>query len=65
VFAHHPLVRRPDGSKLSKADGATAIGDLLDAGQTREDVFGEAAYSVGLLPTSRPLSFEEAVELVA
>jgi glutamyl/glutaminyl-tRNA synthetase len=64
-FAHHPLVRRPDGSKLSKADGATAIGDILDAGQTREHVFGDAAYSVGLLPVSRWLSFEEAVELVA
>ncbi|MEZ0240326.1 MAG: glutamate--tRNA ligase family protein, partial [Chloroflexota bacterium] len=31
AFAHHPLVRRADGSKLSKADGATAVGDLLDA----------------------------------
>lgn len=64
TFAHHPLVRRPDGSKLSKADGATAIADLLDAGQTREDVFGDAAYSVGLLPTSRPLTLEGAFHLV-
>jgi glutamyl/glutaminyl-tRNA synthetase len=64
TFAHHPLVRRPDGSKLSKADGATAIGDLLNAGQTREDLMGEAANSVGLSPMTRPLSFEEAVELI-
>jgi glutamyl/glutaminyl-tRNA synthetase len=33
-FAHHPLIRRPDGTKLSKADGATALGELLDAGET-------------------------------
>jgi glutamyl/glutaminyl-tRNA synthetase len=64
TFAQHPLVRLPDGSKLSKADGATANGDLLEAGQTREDLFGEAAYSVGLLPMSRPLSFEEAIDLI-
>jgi glutamyl/glutaminyl-tRNA synthetase len=63
-FAHHPLVRRSDGSKLSKADGATAIGDLLDAVATPETLFGEAAHSVGLSPTSRPLSFDEAVELI-
>ena len=25
TFAHHPLVRRPDGSKLSKADEAKIV----------------------------------------
>ncbi len=64
VFAHHPLVRRPDGSKLSKADGATAVGELLDAGRTPEELFGEAAHRVGLLPTSRPTSFDEALALI-
>jgi glutamyl/glutaminyl-tRNA synthetase len=64
AFAHHPLVLRPDGSKLSKADGDTAIGDLLDAGRMPEDLFGEAAYAVGLLPDARPLSFDEALDLV-
>lgn len=63
-FAHHPLVRRADGSKLSKADGDTAIGDLLDAGLTRRDLFGEAAHRVGLLPDARPISFDEALALV-
>lgn len=63
-FAHHPLVRRSDGSKLSKADGDTAIGDLLDAGKAPEELFGEAAFRVGILPEARPISFDEALGLV-
>lgn len=63
VFAHHPLVRRPDGSKLSKAHGATAIGDLLDAGRSPDELFGEAAAAVGLIKMPRPLSFEAAISL--
>ena len=65
AFAHHPLVLRPDGSKLSKADGDTAIGDLLDAGRSRESLFGEAASRAGLLPATRSLTFQEAMDLVA
>jgi glutamyl/glutaminyl-tRNA synthetase len=64
TFAHHPLIRRPDGSKLSKADGATAIGDLLDAGRSRDELFGEAALRVGLIDELRPTSFEDAIRLV-
>lgn len=64
TFAHHALVRRPDGHKLSKADNSTSIGELLDAGATREALFGEAAHRAGLLPGVRALSFEDAVELV-
>ena len=60
-FAHHPLVRRPDGSKLSKADGDTAIGDLLDAGRAPQDLIGEAAHRVGLLDERRLLTFAEAI----
>jgi glutamyl/glutaminyl-tRNA synthetase len=65
AFAHHPLVRRPDGSKLSKADGATALGDLLDAGNSAEDLIGEAAHRVGLLDRPRPVSLEEAGSLTS
>ncbi len=64
TFAHHPLVHRPDGSKLSKADGATAVGELLDAGRTPEELLGEAAARVGLLPRPRRLSLAEAMRLV-
>ena len=35
TFAHHRLVRRPDGAKLSKADGDTSIRDLRAAGGRR------------------------------
>ncbi len=63
-FAHHPLVRRPDGSKLSKADGATAIGELLDAGSTVDELIGEAASRVSLLDGTRPVAFREALALV-
>jgi glutamyl/glutaminyl-tRNA synthetase len=63
-FAHHPLIRRPDGSKLSKADGATSIGELLDAGRTPEELFGEAAAQAGLMERPRRLSFADALDLV-
>jgi glutamyl/glutaminyl-tRNA synthetase len=64
LFAHHPLVLRPDGSKLSKADGATAVGDLLEAGRSRDSLFGEASLRVGLQPDARALSFVAATGLV-
>ena len=60
-FAHHPLIRRPDGSKLSKADGATAVSALLDAGRSREQLFGEVLQRLALDPSGHPASFEEAV----
>ena len=64
TFAHHPLVRRPNGSKLSKAEGATAIGELLDRGRSPHDLFGEVAHLVGLVDTPVPLSVDEALGLV-
>lgn len=63
-FAHHPLVRRADGSKLSKADNATALGELLDAGSTVEELLGEAAHRVGLLDPPRAISFIEALAIL-
>jgi glutamyl/glutaminyl-tRNA synthetase len=63
-FAHHPLVRRPDGTKLSKADGATAVGELLDGAISVPELIGEAAARVGLLDQARPLSFDQAVALL-
>ena len=65
TFAHHPLVRNDDGSKLSKADGATAIGALLDAGASPGELIGEAARRIGLVLETRPLAFEEAIEIIA
>jgi glutamyl/glutaminyl-tRNA synthetase len=64
AFAHHPLVRRPDGAKLSKAAGATALGALLDAGRSTADLVGEAAFRIGAVPSARPIPFAEAIQLI-
>ena len=64
TFAHHPLIRRPDGSKLSKADGTTSLGELRDAGTSVETLIGEATFRVGLVPEPRPIAFAQALDLV-
>ena len=55
AFLHHPLLRKPSGAKLSKADRDTAIRDLLDGGATPADLLGFAAAAVGLQAEPRPL----------
>jgi glutamyl/glutaminyl-tRNA synthetase len=55
MFAHHRLVRRPDGSKLSKADADTSIRDLRQTGRSAADLIGLAAFQVGLIAAARPL----------
>lgn len=55
AFLHHPLLRKPSGAKLSKADHDTAIRDLLDGGATPADLLGFAAAAVGLLEAPRPI----------
>jgi glutamyl/glutaminyl-tRNA synthetase len=64
-FAHHPLIRRPDGAKLSKADGATSIGALLDAGRSTEELVGDVTSRLGLQPEPTSMRFEDAIGLVA
>jgi glutamyl/glutaminyl-tRNA synthetase len=46
-FLHHPLLLRSDGSKLSKADGATALRSLLDGGREPGGLLAEVARQVG------------------
>jgi glutamyl/glutaminyl-tRNA synthetase len=43
AFVHHPLVRRPDGAKLSKSSGDTGVRDLRGAGLGPADVIALAA----------------------
>ncbi len=50
TFLHHPLVRRPDGRKLSKSAGDTAIRELRAAGRSPADVIGDAAAATGWMP---------------
>jgi len=65
IFAHHPLIRRPDGSKLSKADGDTSVRGLRAAGRTPSELIGEAAAAVGLIDAPRPIEGAEVADLFA
>lgn len=64
AFAHHPLIRKADGRKLSKAVGDTGVRDLRAAGQPPAAVIGAAAAAVGLLERARPISIGDVIDLV-
>jgi glutamyl/glutaminyl-tRNA synthetase len=64
-FAHHPLVLRPDGAKLSKADADTSLRELLDSGRTGDELVGMAAHGVRLARTRAPMSFDAGCALAA
>jgi glutamyl-tRNA synthetase/glutamyl-Q tRNA(Asp) synthetase len=50
LFLHHPLILKPGGEKLSKANRDTSVRDLRAAGITRGELLGRAAELVGLPP---------------
>jgi glutamyl-Q tRNA(Asp) synthetase len=56
TYAHHPLLFRADGQKLSKSAGDTGVRELRDAGWSAEQVLGNAAHLVGLQASPRPLT---------
>ena len=62
-FLHHPLVRHPDGSKLSKSDGATGVRELRASGWSAERVLGEAAFLAGLRARRGTMGVSEVAEL--
>ena len=62
-FYHHPLIRKPDGAKLSKSDGDTGVRDLRARGLSPAAVLGEAAAAVGLIERPRPLAPADLPEL--
>lgn len=47
-YLHHPLILRPDGLKLSKANRDTGIQDLRASGWSVDHVLGAAAQALGL-----------------
>jgi glutamyl/glutaminyl-tRNA synthetase len=53
MYLHHPLIRKPSGAKLSKADGDTGVRDLRAAGRRSHQVRDEAA-RLGQLPEGWP-----------
>lgn len=59
TFLHHPLVLKPSGEKLSKANRDTGLAELRQAGVSPETLLGEAAFRGGLLEEARPLEVEE------
>ena len=63
TFAHHRLIRRSDGRKLSKADGDTSVRELRATGRTAADLIGQAAAAVGLIDTPRPIEAAEVAVL--
>jgi glutamyl-Q tRNA(Asp) synthetase len=65
TFAHHPLITRADGRKLSKADADTAVRDLRAAGRSPADLIGEAAAALGLIDAPRPVEAAEVGRLFA
>ena len=65
TFLHHPLVIRPDGRKLSKADSDTAIRELRADGMSADEAIGRAAAAVGLSDGASPISAEDVARLFA
>lgn len=54
TYLHHRLIRRPDGSKLSKSSGDTGVRDLRAAGVSAADVIARAANASGFVGPAAP-----------
>jgi glutamyl-tRNA synthetase/glutamyl-Q tRNA(Asp) synthetase len=65
AFLHHPLLRKPSGAKLSKADHDTAIRELLAGGATPDELLGFVAAAIGLLPVVHPIPAAGIADLFA
>jgi glutamyl/glutaminyl-tRNA synthetase len=63
TFIHHPLIRHPSGSKLSKSSRDTGIRELRASGMTSAAVLGRAAYLTGLLRDPRELEVDRLAEI--
>jgi glutamyl-tRNA synthetase/glutamyl-Q tRNA(Asp) synthetase len=63
-FLHHPLILKPGGAKLSKADGDTGVRERREAGERPASIVGRAAFAVGLVDAERDIDASEAASLV-
>jgi glutamyl-tRNA synthetase/glutamyl-Q tRNA(Asp) synthetase len=59
TFAHHLLVMKDAGQKLSKSDGDTGVRELARQGLSAADLIGRAAFRAGLAADVRPISASE------
>ena len=55
AFAHHPLVRRPDGSKLSKSARDSGVRELRERGRSADEVIALAASATGYQGSRPPV----------
>jgi glutamyl-Q tRNA(Asp) synthetase len=65
AFLHHPLIRKPDGEKLSKAARDTGIRELRLQGKRPEAVIGMAAHAVGLVDREAEVGHRQLADLFA
>lgn len=63
AYFHHPLIIKPGGAKLSKADRDTSVRDLRADGMTAAELIGRAAAAVGLISEPRAIPAGSAAEL--
>ncbi len=63
LLCHHGLLLRPDGTKLSKANGDTSLRERRQGGATPAQLIGEAAWLAGVQPTTRSLFVQDLAEL--
>ena len=59
LFLHHPLILKPDGSKLSKLAGDSGIREFRARGASAASVLGHAAALAGLVEPGRVLPVGE------
>lgn len=64
-FLHHPLLRHPDGAKLSKSRGDSGIAELRATGRSAADVIGLAALHGGLLSAPTAISANDVTQFFA
>ncbi|MEM7682105.1 MAG: tRNA glutamyl-Q(34) synthetase GluQRS [Planctomycetota bacterium] len=62
-YWHHPLVSGEDGRRLAKRHGDTRLSAYREAGTHPARVLGLAGWWLGLLPTPRPLTAPEFIDL--
>jgi len=62
-FAHHPLILKPGGEKLSKSAADVGVRELRRAGLSPAEVIGRAAAAVGLVERSEPLAARDVAQL--
>ena len=63
-FAHHPLILKSSGEKLSKSAADTGVRELRRAGVSAEDVIGRAAAAVGLIDQVKSVAARDVADLV-